>query len=219
MNKLSDSTFELDALDFAFMTEWLAQQFICPPDAEHVRLARSIQGQVALHWIGTALDRQDAAEGICHELAAGTVEAVAVALQRRHTTLFEGIFRQRCLPPYASVWDGTGRLFGAAVDRTLHQQQTLNVHLDPGCIEPADHISIQLATLAEALRQDRTSSIAILIGDIRSWAPRFAAALTQADSNGFYGHIAQLLIALMQRLSSAYPIKNHRSAIAEAPRT
>lgn len=205
MNKISDTAFTLDALDFAFMAEWLAQQFFSPPDAEHVRLARSIQGQVALHWIGTALDQPETAEAICHTLTAGTVEEGAVLLQRRHTALFEGIFRQRCLPPYASVWDGTGRLFGTAVDRTLNRQKTLNVHLAPDCAEPADHISIQLATLAEALRQNRPGSITGLLDDMHTWIPRFASALIQADNSGFYSQIAQLLIALLHRLSREYP--------------
>ena len=106
-----------EAHDLAFVAEWLAQQFLVAPDAERLEAMRSMQGQVALHWIGDTLDQQLAAEAICLELAGAPAARMSVELQRRHAALFGGIFRQRGAPPHASVWDGTGRLFGPAVER------------------------------------------------------------------------------------------------------
>src|SRR5690554_961879 len=91
------------------VAEWLAQLFLQPMDADRVAAARSPQGLAALRWMGESLDEPQAAEVICAELAKAEVTQVVVALQRRHTALFDGVFRQYGVLPYASAWDGTGR--------------------------------------------------------------------------------------------------------------
>lgn len=194
-----------EASDLVFVAEWLAQQFLAAPDAERLEAMRSMQGQVALQWIGDMLDQQLAAEAICLDLA-GAAAADVSGLQRRHTALFEGIFRQRGAPPYASVWDGTGRLFGPAVERMQHLLRDLDVHLAPDCKEPADHVAIELVALAEALRQDRTQLIEALLAEMRCWTGRFASALIAADGNGFYGNAARFLTALLDKIALDRPV-------------
>jgi TorA-specific chaperone len=184
--------------DLALVADWLALQFLTAPDAARIGAGRSTEGQAALRQIGVLLDRRDAAEALCHKLANGSAPEVTVALQRRYTALFEGIFRQRGLPPYASVWDGTGRLYGPAVGRMQALLRELDLHLDQTCCEPPDHIAIQLAALAEALRQGRTELVPALLDELR-WAVRFAASLTAADGNGYYGAVAQLLNAFVEK--------------------
>ena len=184
--------------DFALVADWLALQFLTPPDAARIRAARSTEGQAALRQIGVILGREDVSEALCRLLADGTVTDVTVALQRRHTALFEGIFRQRGLPPYASVWDGTGRLYGPAVGRMQELLRGLDLHLDQTCCEPPDHIAIQLAALAEALQQGRTGLVPALRDELR-WVVGFAASLTAADGNGYYGSVAQLLSAFVEK--------------------
>ncbi|QBP12531.1 molecular chaperone [Cupriavidus metallidurans] len=191
-----------DLEDVAFVADWLAQQFLEPPDAARILAIQGIQGQVAVHWIGSVLAQEEAADAICRTLNADTPEALAASLQRRHTQLFEGIFRQRSLPPYASIWDGTGHLFGAAIDRTQESLRALNVHIDSSCPEPADHISIQLVALAESLRQAQLGPAGALLANLRAWMPRFATALIQLDGDGFHGQLGRLLIALPDRVAS-----------------
>lgn len=205
MNRVSDGSVALDAQDMAFIVDWLAQQFLEPADVQRIQMARSIQGQAALRWIGTVLEQQQASETICGLLSSGTVEQAAATLQHRHAALFDGSAHHNGLPPYASVWDGTGRLFGAAVQRMHSLLRTLDVRLAPGCNEPSDHIAIELATLAEALRQGRTDVIQALLNDMRGWTPRFATALAQADGDGLHGNAAKLLAALVDQLSRGYP--------------
>ena len=187
-----------DVPDLALVADWLALQFLTPPDAARVRAGRSTEGQAALRQIGEILGRQDVSDAMCHQLSDGSVNDVTVALQRRHTALFEGIFRQRGLPPYASVWDGTGRLYGPAVGRMQELLRELDLHLDQSCCEPPDHIAIQLAALAEALRQGRTGLVPALLDELR-WGVGFAASLTAADGNGYYGAAAQLLSAFIEK--------------------
>ncbi|MAU43886.1 MAG: hypothetical protein CMP09_03445 [Yangia sp.] len=184
--------------DLELVADWLALQFLTPPDAARIEAGRSAQGQAALREIGTFLGRPDAAETLCGKLADGSAQDVTVALQRRYTALFEGIFRQRGLPPYASVWDGTGRLCGPAVGRMQGLLRGLDLHLAETCCEPADHIAIQLAALAEALRQGNSELISALLDEL-AWVGRFAAFLTVADGNGYYDAVAQLLSAFLEK--------------------
>lgn len=207
-----------EAHDLAFVAEWLAQQFLVAPDAERLEAMRSMQGQVALHWIGDTLDQQLAAEAICLELAGGPAARMSVELQRRHAALFGGIFRQRGAPPYASVWDGTGRLFGPAVERMQALLRELDVHLAPDCKEPADHVAIELLALAEALRQDRTPLVEALAMEMRGWGARFAAALISADGYGFYGNAARFLTALLDKIALARPAAIAQDMAATAAR-
>ncbi|WP_346900542.1 molecular chaperone TorD family protein [uncultured Roseibium sp.] len=184
--------------DLALVADWLALQFLTAPDAARIRAGRSTEGQAALRQIGVILGRKDVSDALCRQLADGTVTDVTVGLQRRHTALFEGIFRRRGLPPYASVWDGTGRLYGPAVGRMQELLRGLDLHLDETCCEPPDHIAIQLAALAEALRQGRTGLVPALLDELR-WVVGFAASLTAVDDNGYYGAVAQLLSAFVEK--------------------
>ncbi|CAO3424453.1 hypothetical protein [Azospirillum endophyticum] len=86
--------------DLVFVAEWLAQQFLSPPDLQQVEAARSMAGQIALRRIGHRLGQPAAADALCQLLAAGSAADVTLAIERRHTALFEGIFRQRSVPPY-----------------------------------------------------------------------------------------------------------------------
>lgn len=212
------NTSAAEAPDFAVVAEWLAQQFLTAPDAERLEAMRSMQGQVALHSIGDMLDQQLAAEVICFELASTPAAEMSVDLQRRHTVLFGGIFRQRGAPPYASIWDGTGRLFGPAVERMQQLLRELDVHVAPECKEPADHVAIELLALAEALRQDRTQLIDTVLTEMRGWSARFTAALVSADGHGFYGNAARFLTALLDKIALARPAATTQDMAATAAR-
>ncbi|MBY6264954.1 hypothetical protein EI613_23980 [Azospirillum sp. 412522] len=187
--------------DLVFVAEWLAQQFLSPPDVQHVEAARSMPGQIALRRIGDRLGQPAAADALCQLLAAGSAADVTLAVERRHTALFEGIFRQRSVPPYASLWDGTGRLCGPAVDCMRAVLRDLDMHVQADCVEPPDHLAIQLAALAEAMRQRRTAAVTDLTDQMRVWTGRFAAALIRADGVGYYGNLARFLLSLLDRIA------------------
>ncbi|MDF3810139.1 MULTISPECIES: molecular chaperone TorD family protein [Rhodopseudomonas] len=182
--------------DLALVAEWLAAQILTPPDTAMVEAARARSAQDVLDGFGALLARQEEIDRLRHLMTDGAATEVAAALQRRHTTLFEGIFHQRCLPPYASVWDGTGRLCGPAVGRMQAILRRLDVHLVDDCSEMPDHLGIQLAALAEAMRQERADVVEDVLAELH-WVGRFADALIKADGDGFYGTLAALLLALL----------------------
>ena len=118
------------------------------------------------------LDQQLAAEAICLELAGGPCRTDVRRAQRRHAALFGGIFRQQGAPPYASVWDGTGRLFGPAVER-MQALRELDVHLAPDCKEPADHVAIELPGAGRGAAARPDAPVEALVMEMRGWGARF----------------------------------------------
>ena len=181
----------------ADVAEWLSAQFLAPPAAAMVEAARSVRGQL-LAQMGALLDRPDEMGRLRSLLSADAVPVVVQGLQRSHVALFEGIFRNRSVAPYASVWDGTGRLFGPAVERMQRLLHDLDIRLDEDFHEPPDHLGVQLQALAEALRQPQAARVARVLDEL-AWTERFAAALGRLDGDGYFGVAARLMPPLLER--------------------
>lgn len=190
--------------DLALAAQWLSAQFLAPPDAEAVQASRALATQAVLETLGVLLNAQAEMSHLRRMLADGDPRTLAERLQQRHVALFEGVFRQRALPPYASCWDGHGRLCGPATSRMQAILRRLDVHLAEGQHELPDHLGVQLAALALALERQDADGCALLLTEL-DWAYRFAAALTAADRDGFYASLAQLLTALLDRLRPRFP--------------
>ncbi len=197
-----DSSHAAQTQELMVVAEWLAQQFLNPMTTGRVQASRSAHGQAALRWIGDFLGRQAAADQICLAVSKDAVDETVASIQRSHTMFFSGISRQYSVLPYASAWDGTGHLFGPAVDRMQALLTELDVHLPDDCAEPSDHLAIQLACMAEALRQERDDCVRAVLDEMQGWVPNFADELVKADSTGFHGNAARFLIALLDEIST-----------------
>lgn len=189
--------------DLALAAQWLSAQFMAAPDAAAVRKASSVQGQQALRLLGECIGCEAEMDRLRRLLSAQPPGDLAASLQRRYTALFEGIFHQRGCMPYASSWDGAGRLCGPAVGRMQDILRQLDVHLAEHCREMPDHLGIQLAALAVALQRDNASVVRALLADL-GWTDSFAAALLAADGEGFYATLAQVLMILLDKVRLAH---------------
>lgn len=198
--------------ELAFVSDWLAHKFLHPIDIAEIHAVRSAQGKEALAWIGEVLDEAEVVNAIYIQLSKGDITAVMAVLQRQYTMLFEGVFRQHNVLPYASAWDGTGHLFGPAIDRMQVLLTMLNVHVPKDCSEPVDHIAIQLACLAEALRQNNQNYVYEVLKEMESWVNRFTSKLI--NSEGFYGNAGRLLIALLNKTQIICTYRNRHDATA-----
>lgn len=203
-----------DLDDLAAVAEWLSAQIIRPPDAGMVQAARSVAGQLMLQRMGHMLGCGPDMDRLRRLVASGSSEEVRVALERRHAALFEGIFGYRALMPYASAWDGTGRLCGPAVDRMRALMRRLDIRLADGVGEMPDHLGVQLALMAEAMRRQDREAVAQLLGDM-TWVGRFGMALMNTEGNGFYGIFAQILSVFLQQVRLACRPPSGRSDDAE----
>ncbi|MGC3874447.1 TorD/DmsD family molecular chaperone [Halomonas sp. GXIMD04776] len=193
--------------------EWLSGIFIAPMSSQQVAQACARPGQDALRWIGAQLEASAAAEALCRTLEQDDSENLAVHLQRRYTALFEGIFRHRAVLPYESAWqeeDGS-TLGGEPVVDMKAVLRALDLHVSTDCCEPPDHLAIELAALAAALRGGQNMIAADLARRLQDWVPAFTKALNRQDLDGFYAGAGKLLLALV-REAPASPTANEFAA-------
>ncbi|GAB2713334.1 TorD/DmsD family molecular chaperone [Halomonas garicola] len=192
----------------ALMTaaDWLGGVFAAPPDAGLVETYVAPAGRDALAQMGEQLSAREAAQAIDQALTREAPTPLAVTLQRRYTALFEGIFPPSAVLPYESAWqpgaDGTV-LGGTPVTEMEATLRALDLHVSGECCEPADHLAIELAALAMALRDGQKRIAQELIRRLQGWVPAFCAALTRQDAGGFYGAAGDLLLALIRESAAA----------------
>ncbi|WP_311948775.1 TorD/DmsD family molecular chaperone [Halomonas piscis] len=199
-----DSATETSALMTA--ADWLGGVFAAPPEAELVEAYAAPAGRDALARMGEWLNAREAARALDQALTREAPAALAVTLQRRYTALFEGIFPSSAVLPYESAWqpgaDGTV-LGGTPVTEMEATLRELDLHVSSECCEPADHLSIELAALAMALRDGQKRLARALIRRLQGWVPAFCAALSRRDSGGLYAAAGDLLLALIRESAAA----------------
>lgn len=195
--------------------EWLSGIFIAPMSSQQVAQAGATPAQGALRWIGEQLDAPEEAEELRRTLDQDDTEQLAVHLQRRYTALFEGIFRHRAVLPYESAWQGEdgSTLGGESVVEMKAVLRTLELHVSTDCCEPPDHLAIELAALAAALRGDQNTIAADLVHRLQDWMPAFTEALTRQDPDGFYAGAGKLLLALIREASAALLVAKSAAAL------
>nr|WP_299379825.1 molecular chaperone TorD family protein [uncultured Halomonas sp.] len=208
MNRDDISKDPIDGLDTSALVvaaEWLSGIFIAPMSSQQVAQAGATSGQNALRWTGAQLEASAAAETLCRTLDQDDSENLAVHLQRRYTALFEGIFRHRAVLPYESAWQGKdgSTLGGESVVEMKAILRALDLHINTVCCEPPDHLAIELAALAAALREGHDTIVADLVRRLKDWVPAFTDALTRQDLDGFYAGAGELLLALIHEASAA----------------
>jgi TorA-specific chaperone len=115
--------------------------------------------------------------------------------------LFSGAAGPGTVAPYESVHTSDA---GLLFQRPAADMQALLAQLDldpvrlPG--EPPDHIAVELAVLAEALRRDDAATAARLLHHhLLRWAPDFAELCQAHDPHGLYAAAAALLTPLLHR--------------------
>ena len=156
-----------------------------------------------LREMGEVVGNETLMARLGQHLSEGTEEEVTVALQRRYTALFEGVFPRRCALPYASAWQGSGRLYDAPVARMQKLLQVLDMELAQTCHEPPDHLAVQLAALAQALRQARWPTVQALLVEM-DWMAPFCRAMARLDGEGYYGVMSEVLPVVLARVSIGY---------------
>lgn len=188
---------------FIDTAEWLSEVFSAPLGAARAAQLATVQAQASLRWLGEELGAGEVAETLCGALLQDDPENLSVHLQRRYTALFEGIFRHKAVLPYESAWQRGDVQPIVDMDAIL---RLLDVRVSADCCEPPDHLAIELAALAMALRKGHNVAVTDLVIRLGDWVPDFSAALAQRDAGGFYAAASQLLLALIHELSVALAI-------------
>ena len=191
----------------ATLADWLSGVFAPPLSADAVASYRTGLGALLLE----ALDHQAGCEAGVLAMAAALaasepLPSVTRRLGRAFTQLFEGAGGPQTVSPFESAHSSRpGRLFQAssiAMERLLHEAQTAPL---TGYREPSDHISIELALLAQLIRSGASAhrQAALLDDHLLTWVPAFAEAIEVNDGTGFYAGAASVLVGFLAEKRAA----------------
>jgi TorA-specific chaperone len=182
--------------DALALCDFLSRLFAAPPDADFVRSCRDGAGSRLLAELA-------AEEALCPgvELMSAAIAApedersVSERIGQAYTLLFTGVAGPNTVSPYASV-HLCGRLFGEATGRMDQILTTLGLVVVTDYREPADHLAIQLAVLAELLRRDDLAgAFQFCDQHLGNWVPAFRDLCLTRDPSGFYAGAAMVLAA------------------------
>lgn len=180
--------------DVVLLCEFLARVFAAPPDAAFVRSCRDGVGGALLAMLAEDGAQYPAVRRMTDVLADPHGEdAVAEELARVYTRLFSGVAGPDTVSLYASA-HLKGRLFGDATARMDGVLTALGMSVAAENSEPADHLPIQLAVLAEVLRRgDAAFAHRFCEQQLRNWLPTFLDQCRARDPSGFYAGAAKVI--------------------------
>ncbi len=184
------------------IVDWLAGIFSAPMSPDSVAACRSVRGITLLAAIGDEAGSRRGTDLMQAALVADDdVRTVACRLARAYTLLFEGPGGPKTVSIYESAYSGESpRLCQSAMAEmdALLGRGGMSTRSD--LREPADHLSIELALLAELQREGDLAGAGALSGRLLRWVPLLSASCVSADATGFYGGASIVLHDLLIRL-------------------
>lgn len=186
----------------AVVIDWFARLLVAPPEQAVIGLCRSAETTMFLTEIGEKLQQSDLCRRLLDTLTNESAHEVEYKLGYQYVMLFDGIAGPDSTPPYESFFaNENGRLWQQPDTEMRKIMSALDVSAG-WRNEPADHIALQLATLAEALRQKNGQCVHCLYERLTQWVPLLDVAIERAAPASFYSDLVSLLIAF---LTFSYP--------------
>lgn len=184
------------ALETAVIYDWLSALFAREVSAEALRACAA--GEAAAQLDALAQVRGMAALTERLRALSADAEAAARDLAGAYAFLFHGVGAGRGAPPCESSWRDPDRLTCRAEEAWMRALlRELDMRLAADFREPADHVAVQLAAMAELSRSagregDRSAEqAATLAARMAGWLPDFARACRRGDRSGFYALLAE----------------------------
>ncbi|CAM1647490.1 TorD/DmsD family molecular chaperone [Bartonella apihabitans] len=189
----------------ATIIDWFARLFIAPPKIELLEECRSLPVMTFLEEFGEELKATELTTMIADYFRNHSPEELNHLISQQYISLFDGALGPLSVPPYESYYrDENGRLFQAPYVEMLDVLTRLDVSVAASCKEPADHIALELAALAEAFRQHDQDAIRNMTSRLASWLPEMHAALGKVASHSLYTHLVELLIIYLSSFSRLF---------------
>lgn len=182
----------------AMLADWFAQLLIRPLEEDVIETYRTEAVSQFLAELGRDLGCAEITRSMLAQLTEGDVSAVQQRLAWMYTMLFEGVSGPRNISLYESgYFNGGTRLFQQPFVDMQAVLKKLNVSVQQECKEPADHISLELAALGEAIRQGETDEISELHCRLMGWVPKLATDVADVMFASFYHNVLFLLDAYL----------------------
>jgi TorA-specific chaperone len=126
--------------------------------------------------------------------------AGAAQLARAYTLLFSGVGGPDTVALYESCFtEDYGRLFGVAEGAMRGLLTRLDLRIAACGNEPADHVAIELAAMAELVAHAPEQEQRAFLDRLKAWIPAFCAACVSFDRDGFYAGAAIVLDAFLRQ--------------------
>ena len=196
----------------AALYHWFAMAFFRPPGEQDIAEMRGGKQHALLNSLEVTPGASQGIAAMRRVLSNGSVADVTAALGTAHTRLLDGAGGFASAPPYRSFYGSDEGLLcqqaTGEMDRALRQHR---MRLEEGICEPADHLAIQLDTMAQlALRvaeeaqiQERPLSLLLaeeadfLDAQLLNWVAQFAERLAAVDELGYHAGLASVLVAFL----------------------
>ena len=185
--------------ELAEVVDWLAGLLAAPLPAAAVEAYRDDAGDRLFDAIAEELACTTAIAHMRDALRArDSPDAAALDLSVAYTRLFEGVSGAATVPLCESAYTSAdGRPYGPASADMDALLRRFGVGVAPSCVEPPDHVSLELALLAARLREGDAEGAARLLGRLCRWLPELTRRCRASDPRGFYGAVAALLQTLL----------------------
>jgi TorA-specific chaperone len=191
----------------ALVVEWLAGLFMAPLSANAVMSHRDGLGA---SFLGVLADEHGCGPGVQRMRSALAADdspvAVAGKLAFAFAVLFDGLGGHRTVSLYESAHvSASGRLFQAPVSEMNLLLRQADISINDTFREPPDHLSIELALLAQLMRRGtgRHAQAELLDDHLLAWVPMFVERCRDADSTGFYAGAAWVLSEFLRAQRTA----------------
>jgi TorA specific chaperone len=183
----------------AFIAAWLAGIFIAPLPVDVVAQYCSAEGAFLLSVVGDEVGCKQGIDRMWRAMATGGSPAsIERSFSIAYMELFEGAAGPATVPLYESAYSVSGnRLFQQATGDMESLLQICDVSVTKDCVEPPDHLSIELALLSAVLRENSMHYTAMLRDRLLSWVPEFAVRCNESDEIGFYSGAAMVIYKLL----------------------
>lgn len=201
-----------DNAALAVIVDWFACMFIAPPEMNIIELCQSGRTSLFLTEIGEKLQQQRLSRQLLQSLHDNPAKQVQRILSYQYVTLFDGMAGPLSTPPYESFFrNANGRLWQQADTEMRDIMFQLNRTVGQSN-EAADHLALQLATLAEALRQKKAEYEKQLFERLLRWVPLLNAAVNRVAPSSFYDNLLSLLTAF---LSYSQPLPVYQGSVTK----
>jgi TorA-specific chaperone len=188
----------------AAIADWFGRLVLRPIDTAAAQANRTSEMLAFIAELGDELGAQPAARAIIGFLSGHAPEQIERRLGHLHVLLFDGVSGPRAVSLCESSYVGEGgRLFQAPFVEMLSVLRELDVSVAAACREPADHLAIEMAALAEAMRQDNPALTTQMVRRLLRWVPAVTETVSHAGISQFHAALFVLLDAFVTGLASS----------------
>lgn len=185
----------------AAILDWFSQLFIAPPSRSLLEQCCSDKIMAFLSEFGKTLEVPELTKTIADFFRNHSIDELDRTLSQQFISLFDGAGGPSSVPPYESYYkDANGRLFQIPYVEMLDSLSRMDVSVKAAFKEPADHLALEIAALAEAFRQQDETLINSLVLRLMNWVPQMSTAVSEVAGVSFYDQLLRLLVIYFSAL-------------------